>query len=61
MVASGLEKSGKFDFFFKVMELSGNFENWSVKIKNPEKSGKSKFERKICYILLKIAFTNFLL
>jgi len=26
-VASGLEKSGKFDIFFKVRELSGNFEN----------------------------------
>ena len=26
--------------FFKVRELSGNFENWSVKNKNPQKSGK---------------------
>ena len=24
------------------MELSGNFENWSVKNKNPQKSGKSQ-------------------
>jgi len=35
-VASGLEKSGKFDIFSR----SGNFENWSVKNKNPQKSGK---------------------
>jgi len=26
--------------FFKVRELSGNFENWSVKNKNSQKSGK---------------------
>jgi len=28
--------------FFKVRELSGKFENWSVKNKNPQKSGKSQ-------------------
>ena len=29
-------------YFFKVREWSGNFENWSVKNKNPQKSGKSQ-------------------
>ena len=29
-------------YFFKVRELSGNFENWSVKNKNPQMSGKSQ-------------------
>jgi len=29
-------------YFFKVRELSGNFENWSVKNKNPQKSGKGQ-------------------
>jgi len=37
-VASGLEKSGKFYIFSR----SGNFENWSVINKNPQKSGKSQ-------------------
>jgi len=48
-VASGLEKSGKFGNFFKVRELSGKFENWSVKNKNPQKSGKNNFKGHIFF------------
>ena len=39
MVASGLKKSDKLDIFSR----SGNFENWSVKNKNP-KAGKIHFQ-----------------
>jgi len=45
-VASRLEKSGKFDIFSR----SGNFEKWSVKNKNPQKSGKIILKDTFCYI-----------
>jgi hypothetical protein len=37
--------------FFKVRELSENFEIWSVKNENPEKSGKNYFKGRKIYAL----------
>ena len=44
------EKSGKFDFFFKVRVKSGNSVKWSGKLENLQKSGKSQGILKSCFV-----------